>query len=91
MYKLNNHTCIVFEESINRICADFLKTIFSIPELLGLNLFTLSCANYRKEGLIKISDHLHQRFPNGVSGGTTRCLAKLKKIFKLRLMMIINN
>jgi hypothetical protein len=27
----------------------------------------------------------------GVSGGTTRCVAKLKKIFKLRLMMIINN
>jgi hypothetical protein len=30
-------------------------------------------------------------FPNGVSGGTTRCVAKLKKIFKLRLMIIINN
>jgi hypothetical protein len=26
-----------------------------------------------------------------VLGGTTRCVAKLKKIFKLRLMMIINN
>jgi hypothetical protein len=32
-----------------------------------------------------------QWFPNGVSGGTTRCVAKLKKIFQLRLMMIINN
>jgi hypothetical protein len=41
---------------------------------------------------------LDQWFPNGVSrhpgvsGGTTMCVAKLKKkIFKLRLMMIINN
>jgi hypothetical protein len=40
---------------------------------------------------------VEQWFPNGVSrhpgvsGGTTRCVAKLKKIFKLRLMMIINN
>jgi hypothetical protein len=34
---------------------------------------------------------LKQWFPNGVSGGTTRCVTKLKKIFKLRLMMIINN
>jgi hypothetical protein len=35
--------------------------------------------------------HLDQWFPNGVSGGTMRCVAKLKNIFKLRLMMIINN
>jgi hypothetical protein len=38
-----------------------------------------------------LSDGLDQWFPNGVSGGTTRCVAKLKKIFKLRLIMIINN
>jgi hypothetical protein len=47
--------------------------------------------------LIPSKEGLEQWFPNGVSphpgvsGGTTRCVAKLKKIFKLRLMMIINN
>jgi hypothetical protein len=40
---------------------------------------------------------IDQGFPTGVSQhpgvsrGTTRCVAKLKKIFKLRLMMIMNN
>jgi hypothetical protein len=47
---------------------------------------------------VNVSLHgLDQWFPNGVSRhpgvseGTTRCVAKLKKIFKLRLMVIINN
>jgi hypothetical protein len=43
---------------------------------------------------ILFSDVLHalaQWFPNGVSRGTTRCVAKLKKyIFKLILIMIKN-
>jgi hypothetical protein len=46
---------------------------------------------YSSQRLVFENLSLQQWFPNGVSGGTTMCVAKLKKIFKLRLMMIINN
>jgi hypothetical protein len=49
-----------------------------------LTLFILKISN-------KVTNLIEQWFPNGVSRGTTRCVAKLKKyIFKLILIMIKN-
>jgi hypothetical protein len=75
---VNNRMFII----LYHLSADFFKKIY---------LFAV------KVSKLAILDVLEQWFPNGVSrhpgvlGGTTRCVAKLKKIFKLRLMMIINN